>query len=59
MSAACESTDWQVVGGGEPPALGDRSGSAVIGPGSENARLRSRIAELERELERIRATLKP
>ncbi|MGH7563099.1 MAG: hypothetical protein ACREK5_01570 [Gemmatimonadota bacterium] len=60
---ACERSDWGVVGGGEPPALGSGAHASRPGSGSrradENLRLRNRVAELEAELERIRATLQP
>ncbi|MGH7559231.1 MAG: hypothetical protein ACREMD_15905 [Gemmatimonadota bacterium] len=60
---ACERSDWGVVGGGDPPALGSGTRSSRPGsgsrPGDEDHRLRNRITELEAELERIRATLQP
>ncbi|MGH7570834.1 MAG: hypothetical protein ACREMK_03185 [Gemmatimonadota bacterium] len=60
---ACERSDWSVVGGGEPPSLGGGSLDSRPGsgsrPGDESQRLKNRIAELEAELDRIRATLRP
>lgn len=60
---ACERSDWEIVAGGDLPVLGSGARSFRPGggspPGDESRRLRNRIAELEAELERIRATLRP
>ncbi len=60
---ACDRSDWGVVAGGDPPVLGKmvRSSRPAGGshPPDDSRRLRSRVAELEAELERIRATLRP
>lgn len=61
---ACEGADWEVAGGGEPPAWnghGTRPGAASGARGlqADNTQLRNRVAELEAELERIRETLLP
>lgn len=59
----CERSDWEVGAGGDLPVLGRGARSSRPGggspPGDESRRLRNRIAELEAELDRIRATLRP
>lgn len=59
---ACEQSDWALVAGAEPPALGKtaaRGRPAQGTEGDESAGLRGRITELEAEIARIRATLEP
>lgn len=61
---ACDRSEWGLVAGGDPPVLGALPRTPGPAParrsaGDESAALRSRIAELEAELERIRATLQP